>query len=303
MYLPTAETLVIESDEVGDRLDVVVARPADSGADVPLSVVYALDPAFTFATVVAAASWLRTASQLAGGDIPPLLVVGVGYPSADLGEIIARRARDLTPTDGGAPANVRLPVPPFGFGGAARFLDALEQEVMPEVEARYDVDSVDRTLLGFSFGGLFALYTLFHRPQTFGRYLVVSSSIWWDDRVVLRYEEAWAADHEDLPARVFLSVGREEQSPGGGWKNEGFPDEALAALRQVENVRELCNRLRSRRYAGLRLDCAFLEGEHHLTGTAAAVTRGLVALYSAHEREDAVSLLQTTTPRTTPGRA
>lgn len=196
---------------------------------------------------------------------------------------MARRARDLTPTQAGAPAGVPLSTPPFGFGGAARYLDALEEDVMPQVEARYGGDRADRTLLGFSFGGLFALYTLFHRPQAFRRYLIVSPSIWWDDRIALDHEHAWAACHDDLPARVFLSVGCEEQSAGAGWKNEGFPDDALVALAQVENVRELCDRLRSRAYPGLHLECAFLAGEHHLTGTAAGITRGLVSLFARNE--------------------
>ena len=281
MRLSTVETLVIESSRVGDRLAVSVALPSGStaGSD-PLPVIYVLDPAFSFLTTTAATAWLATASRLAGGDFPPTVVVGVGYPTDDLGAIMARRARDLTPTDGRAPQGLSLPPFPFGLGGAARFLDALVSEVMPQVEARYPADPADRTLLGHSFGGLFALFTLFRQPAAFRRYLVISPSLWWDDRIILRHEQAWADNHDNLPARLFIAVGGREQASGGGWKNQGFPDEAIAAVRQVDNCRELRARLDARQYPSLTLECVVLDGEYHLTVGAAAITRGLISLFS-----------------------
>ena len=282
MRLPTVETFVIESSRVGDRLAVSVALPSGStaGSD-PLPVIYVLDPAFNFLTTTAATAWLATASRLAGGDFRPSVVVGVGYPTDDLSAIMARRTRDLTPTDGRAPEGLSLPPFPLGLGGAARFLDALVSEVMPQVEARHFADPADRTLVGHSFGGLFGLVTLFRQPATFRRYLILSPSLWWDDRVILRHEQAWADNHDNLPARLFIAVGGREQATGGGWKNEGFPDEAIAAVRQVDNCRELCTRLDARRYPGLSLECVVLDGEYHLTVAAAAITRGLISLFSA----------------------
>ena len=281
MHQPTVETFVIESSLVGDRLEVSVALPSGvSAGPERLPVVYVLDPSFNFQTATAATTWLATASRLAGGHFPPTMVVGVGYPTDDLGAIMARRARDLTPTEGGAPEGLSLPPFPLGLGGAERFLDALVSEVMPQVEARHPADPSNRTLVGHSFGGLFAAFTLFRQPAAFRRYLVISPSLWWDDRVILRHEQAWAENHDDLPARVFVAVGRSEQAAGGGWKNEGFPDEAIAALRQVDNCRELCNRLDARKYPALGLDTVVLDGEYHLTIAAAAITRGLISLGS-----------------------
>ena len=286
MRLPTVETLVIESAQTDDRLEVSVAVPSGpSAAGRPLPVIYVLDPVLNFETATAAAGWLATAGQLAGGDFPRTIVVGVGYPNDDdVRKVMARRARDLTPTDGPAPEGLSLPPFPFGLGGAARFLDALVSEVMPQIEAAYGADPDDRTLVGHSFGGLFALFTLFRVPAAFRRYLIISPSIWWDARVILRHEANWAAHHHNLPASVFIAVGRNEQAPGGGWKNEGFPDEAIAAIRQLDNYRELCVRLHARRYPDLNLECAVFDGEYHLTITAAAITRGLISLFTADNR-------------------
>ena len=136
--------------------------------------------------------------------------------------------------------------------------------------------------LGHSFGGLFGLVTLFRQPTAFRRYLIISPSLWWDNQVILRHEQAWAESHDNLPARLFIAVGGREQAAGGGWKNEGFPDEAIAAVRQVDNCRELCTRLDARQYPGLSLECVVLDGEYHLTVAAAAITRGLISLFSGN---------------------
>jgi predicted alpha/beta superfamily hydrolase len=220
--------------------------------------------------------------------MPESIVVTVGYPTEEPSEVMARRARDLTPSEGHA-SPIHLPPLPLGFGGASMFLDALVDEVIPEVAAHCPEISEDRTLVGWSFGGLFALYTLFHRPQCFNRYLVVSPSIWWDGRILLQYEEAWANSHRDLPARVFLAVGGQEQEPGGGWKNEAFPDEAIAAVQQVTNLKELSSRLSGRGYRSLELETVVLEGEYHLTVPAAALTRGLLWLLSEPAVEAAIT--------------
>ena len=138
----------------------------------------------------------------------------------------------------------------------------------------------DRTLIGWSLGGLFALYTLFHRPKTFRRYLAVSPSLWWDERLPLGWELAHAKSHEDLRARLFLAVGSEEERPGGGWLSENFSDEIIAGFRQVSNFRALVRQLKSRRYPGLQFESVIFPGEYHMTVYPAAVARGLVDLFT-----------------------
>ena len=134
-------------------------------------------------------------------------------------------------------------------------------------------------MIGWSLGGLFALNALFHRPEIFSRYLIVGPSLWWENRLPFAWEKAWAAAHDDLPARVFLAVGSEEEAPGGGWLSEGFSDEIIAWFRQVTNFRAFTRALRARKYPGLRLDSVVFPGEYHMTVYPAAVARGLVKLF------------------------
>jgi predicted alpha/beta superfamily hydrolase len=262
----------VTSELTAQSLTITVA-PGDPGS----RALYVLDPLFLFDTAVGIAALLRTGARLTGGAFPNVNVGGVGYPTDDPAAVMARRSRDLTPTVGGTNAPVDLP--PLVFGGGERFLSALTDEIIPAVEARHEVDKERRALAGFSFSGLFGLCCLLHRPQTFSGYLLGSPSLWWDDGVAFIWEEAWARDHDDLRARVFLSVGADEQLAGSSWKNEGFPLEVLQRLKQVDNLTEMVERLQSRRYPSLTLTSAVFDGEFHLTAPAAALARGLLAVF------------------------
>jgi uncharacterized protein len=272
---PAVETFAVTSARLREPIQISVARLPGSGGDTAGKVVvlYLLDPAFNFFTTVSIASFLSGFARIAGGRWPPVVIAGVGYQTDDPREVMTRRARDLTPTSAAPPPVV--PLPPLSFGGASEFLAALQQDVCPTVEKHIQADASSRVLVGHSFGGLCGLYSLFHRPETFDGYIVISPSLWWDDRVVLRYEQAWSETHLSLPARLFLAVGGGEQAEGAGWLNEGFSDEAIRHVRQVGNFRELEATLARRHYQRFHFNAAIIAGEYHLTVFPAAFGRGL----------------------------
>ncbi|HZP19968.1 MAG TPA: alpha/beta hydrolase-fold protein [Bauldia sp.] len=261
-----------ESPALGDTLRVTVVPPAGQTPRGGEPVIVVLDAFLTLDTV---AGWAGVYGRYAGGAVPPAWVVGIGHDTDDEGDFLARRIRDLTPT----PVTGREWRPPLGAGNAGRLLDAIAGEIIPFVEGEFGAGG-DRTLIGWSLGGLFALDSLFHRPGLFGRYLIVSPSLWWEERLPFRWEREWADGHDDLDARVFMAVGAEEEAPGGGWLSEDFADEVIAWFRQVTNFRAFTRRLKARRYPGLRLDTAVFPDEYHMTVYPAAVARGLVRLFA-----------------------
>lgn len=95
-----------------------------------------------------------------GQDLLPETVI-VGIPNTN-------RDRDLTPYP------VRFAP---GSGGGRRFADFLEQELFPHLAEHYPVLD-HRTIIGHSFGGLFALYTLQERSDLFDQYLAIDPSYW-----------------------------------------------------------------------------------------------------------------------------
>lgn len=259
---------------IADTLEITLIEPfpgaAATGKTFPA--LYVLDPSATLDIV---AGTKRLFDIFCGGALPLCYVVGIGYAEPDIG---ARRFRDFTPTRAELPAGLQQPLP-FGTGGAAAYLDVIQGEVIPGLERQYPLDRSERVLMGYSLGGLFATYALFGQPGAFGRYVIISPSLWWDQGLVFRHEEAWAKANNDLPARVFLVAGDAEETAGGGWRNN-LPDEIGLPLKQLSHIRELDRRLTARRYPSLRLKTSLIPGGYHITGFPAAVGLGLVEIFA-----------------------
>jgi predicted alpha/beta superfamily hydrolase len=78
----------IKSDAVGDEFEITIAPPPE--VDGPVGVLYLTDAAGGIGTGV------ETVRQLSmAGEIPPVLLVGVGYPiGGDVAQLIRLRTRD-----------------------------------------------------------------------------------------------------------------------------------------------------------------------------------------------------------------
>lgn len=277
--LPGAHEYSLHSPAIGTTFLITVSEPRKVHVGGPLlppdpnrtkrPVIYVLDGNAFFPTVESIARNLQS-----GGEMPASIIVGIGYDDVNLPWGPMRlRMRDLAPTPNStplpavrAPEGVSMEMPEGG--GAPALLDFITGSVKPFVEANYSADPTDSTLVGYSLGGLFALYTLFHRPGAFTRYLAGSPSIWWDDCRATRYEEEFAANHADLPARVFMSIGSREEEP----------EEAKPA-RMVQNMLAMTESLRSRNYPGLHLTSHVFEDETHASGMFTAYARGLRVLF------------------------
>jgi predicted alpha/beta superfamily hydrolase len=265
------EQHVVSSDIVGDSFKINVALPngyAETDSNYP--VLYLLDANIFFGLVTETARLLRF-----GGEIPDGLIVGIGY--LDDAQHLGLRTRDLTPVpdDEGSrewlakmSEGREVPIAFKGSGGAEPFLAFLRQELMPYLAERYRIDPDDTVLAGDSLGGLFALYTLFHQPEAFARYIIGSPSIYYGDAITLDYEAEYAAAHDDLPVTVFLSAGA----------LEALYEPAFAAM--LSNVARLTELLTSREYPGLKLTSHIFHGETHLSVIPATFSRGLRTVFA-----------------------
>jgi predicted alpha/beta superfamily hydrolase len=138
-------------------------------------------------------------------DFADTIIVSVGYPT-DKTHDFNRRAYDFTPPAPGAQ-------PPQG--GQDELLDFLEKTLKPAIAARYKIDPDHEALFGHSFGGMFALYTLYNRPGLFDHYIAASPTLWWAKRYLLPSEQAFATKVErgDVDVRetsLLLAVGDQE---------------------------------------------------------------------------------------------
>lgn len=134
-------------------------------------VIYLLDARAQF---LALTGTLHSMSSGLNGNyrIPEAIVVGI--PNAD-------RVRDFTPNQ----ANTEELGEEFAnSGGAGKFLDFIEHELVPRIESDYRVIE-HRTLVGHSLGGLLGITSLVERPELFDAYLIIDPSLWWNDLELL----------------------------------------------------------------------------------------------------------------------
>jgi len=124
--------------------------------------------------------------------VEPLIIVGIYNAGKQrLGEYTPTRAARL------------------GGGRANRYAKFLLEEVRPMVQKYYRVRSgVENTGIGgSSLGGLVSLYLGLRQPKIFGKIAALSPSVWWNERVILRFADA--ASVQPLP-RIWLDIGTRE---------------------------------------------------------------------------------------------
>ncbi|MEZ5894956.1 MAG: alpha/beta hydrolase-fold protein [Parvularculaceae bacterium] len=222
-------------------------RPENAGRRYPVMIVNDGD---LFFAAAAGASLLPTFNARAR----EMIIVGVSYAKGE--DPIASRQRDLTPTAASGFKNET--------GGAATYLDWLDDTAIAFVDAAYRTDGARRALAGHSLGGVFAAYVMFTRPALFSDYVIISPALWYDDHAVAGLEARYARVHDDLDARVFIAVG-ELEGPRGG----------LKAVDMVADAQGFALRLASRQYPDTEVETLVASGADHAASFSASIAQAM----------------------------
>jgi hypothetical protein len=231
----------LKSSIVGREYQVKIRLPEDYASTTMLyPVLYLLDGDHAFAMATDIVQYF-----IYGKHIPDLIIASPAY---DIKKLPAEggknmRDRDLIPFP--TPYNDMTP-------GAGPYLEFFEQELIPFVQSNYRVIPNDRTLWGYSSGGVFALFALFEKPHLFQRYVVVDGF----DEIFLKMEEAYAAQHADLSARLCISA----------------PPSDL-------DSKKLFDLFNTRNFTSLRSEFVQLNDLGHFTISAEGLTKGLVSVF------------------------
>ncbi|ALS29934.1 ferri-bacillibactin esterase BesA [Paenibacillus sp. 32O-W] len=267
--IPRSVQWTMRSRAENRSYQIMVAAPAEDPPPSGFPVIYLLDANSVFGTVVEAV-------RLQGGrpdktGVVPAVVVGIGYPTER--PFSPDRYYDYTPeptteffhkSDGTA-----LPEQ----GGAAAFLQFIEEELKPQIEREFKIDSDRQTIFGHSLGGLFVLHVLFTKPSAFQCFVAGSPSIHWNRQRLLREERQFASRLEREPLRVKVLLG------AGEWEKHHIS-------RNSDSARELSERLSALSAYGVEAAFHEFEGENHVSVLPVLISRALrFALYPAHHEE------------------
>lgn len=108
-----------------------------------------------------------------------------------------------------------------GGGRAGDYERMLIEELKPVIDERFRTltDAANTAIGGSSLGGLLALHAVLTHRETFGRAAVMSPSVWWDERTILKTVDAF----DGPPPRLWIDVGGRE---------------GIEALRDVRELRD-----------------------------------------------------------------
>lgn len=232
--------------------------------DKPLPVVFLTDAGYSFPLV----SGICTLLGRRGRNIEDFILVGL-LPEQGLSSKESRN-RDFTPSDPLLdPPNRNKPnvYSTEHYGEAAAYRDFIEGQVFPLIAQRYRADMSRKVFAGHSPGGLFGAYVMLTSSSMFQHYILGSPSLWFHQRGIYWFEEDYARQHKDLPAKVMMHIGSYE-TVGPGPRHFRNTD-------MVGQMQQFERKLQSRGYPGLSIDSQVIGDEDHLTVYPALISRGL----------------------------
>lgn len=192
--IPGVTTLRVKSTVLGEERPILVRTPRGyETGNARYPVLYLTDGDAHILHTAASIDFLAR-----NGRMSELIVVGI--PNTD-------RMRDLSPTRVNLTGATGAPQFPTS-GGADKFLQFIETELMPEIEKNYRVHPY-RVLAGHSLGGLFVVHAMIAKPDLFNSYIAVSPALQWDNQVVIKRAEDFLKTRKETPKTLYFSLGYE----------------------------------------------------------------------------------------------
>ncbi|MBD3615598.1 MAG: alpha/beta hydrolase [Gracilimonas sp.] len=260
--IPWTKTTQLYSEAVEDTFKISIALPERYDQSKEYPVVFMTDPRFAFSSAVESAR-----AHAIDGTIPPVILVGIGYPgSQGFGKIMQIRSRDFsTVSDPQVPGGWPSWANDIEWGGAQAFLSFIKDELTVYIRENYKTTD-DHMYMGWSGGAHFGAYMLFEEPELFNKYLLVSGPFeWFHNGIAFEYEEAYAENNDDLNAKIVFAVGSSES------KSTIEANERMATI------------LGKRNYNGLEVSNHVFEEKKHYGVWPVAINYGLQKLLAKQD--------------------
>jgi len=250
--LDNTEQFSITSEYVkGENYLIQVGLPFGySSSHKSYPVLYVLDGDYAFGITKGITDLL-----LIGKEIKGIIVIGISYGKGVFAWSI-KRTRDLTPSHDTIFAKGQI------TGGADNFLKFVQYELFPAVNRNYRTNPDSSAICGESLGGLLNSYILWKQPELFKGYIIISPSLIWNNKSVLKLESEYFVNHKELNKAVYIAYGSLDSK------------EVI-----ISPATELIQMIQMHDYKGLRLVTRVFEGETHMSVPSVAITNGLKTLF------------------------
>jgi len=203
-----------------------------------------------------------------GGFTPEMILIGISNHK--------NRTRDLTPS---------LMEPSWEPNGeAADFLEFISKELIPFIKKKYPVTDY-RSLIGHSYGGLFSIYTLIHKPELFENYFAIDPSLDWDDQLMLKQLKEVFTTERFVNKSLYISLSGQlhMQKPEMTLENV-MQDDSEFTLFARSNI-AFSEYLRENSGEGLDFDWEFFPKDLHGTVPLPSLRNGLISLFEWFQME------------------
>ena len=249
--LENTEQFSITSEYVkGENYLIQVGLPFGySSSHKSYPVLYVLDGDYAFGITKGITDLL-----MIGKEIKGIIVIGISYGKGVFAWSV-KRTRDLTPSHDTIFAKGQ------NTGGADNFLKFVQYELFPAVNRNYRTNPDSSAICG-ELGGLLNSYILWKQPELFKGYNIISPSLIWNNKSVLKLESEYFVNHKELNKAVYIAYGSLDNK------------EVI-----ISPATELIQMIQTHDYKGLRLITRVFEGETHMSVPSVAITNGLKTLF------------------------
>lgn len=182
----SAEKISIKSDVLNEERVMSVFLPDDYGnSKNRYPVLFLLDGRTHFQHAIGAVNYLATRAI-----VPNLIIVSIHNVD---------RNRDFSPVH-----SERFPT----SGGAEKFLNFMEKELKPYLDKTYRTSNYS-VLMGHSFGGTFATYSLLTKPGLFDGYIAISPYLQYADNYVVKMAAEKLKSNYNKQKYYYMTLGDE----------------------------------------------------------------------------------------------
>ncbi len=186
MDVPDSKGYTISSAYTKNKYNIQVLYPDKYDSSVDYPTIYLLDGDWYFYNI----------SEFVKSNYPTeVILIGIGYKNDN------KRITDYTyPKDNGYSG---------ASGGGKKYLNFLNNELIPYIENDLSIKSSERTIAGHSLGGYFVIYQLFQKDfeTKFDNVIAISPSLFWKDSYIFDLEKEYQSSHDFLNKRLFITVG------------------------------------------------------------------------------------------------